>query len=159
VVGVNSQIEGGTVDANVGVGFAISGDAARAVAQQLIAHGHVAHPWLGVQVATIEPGVARSVRGLPRHGVAVTQVAKNSPAAKAGLRAAGRQATVDGVSAPLGGDAIVAIDGKPINSSTQLADAVARHKPGDRLRLAVERGGAKRIVEVTVGTAPASATP
>jgi S1-C subfamily serine protease len=159
VVGVNAQIEGGTVDANVGVGFAIPGDVARNVAQQLIAHGHVAHPWLGVQVETIEPGVARTVRGLPRHGVAVTQVAKNSPAAKAGLRAAGRQATVNGVSAPLGGDAIVAVDGKPISSSTQLAGAVAGHKPGDRLRLAVERGGAKRVVEITVGTAPASAAP
>jgi putative serine protease PepD len=151
VVGVNAQIEGGTVDANVGVGFAISSNAARTVAQQLIAHGHVAHPWLGVQVATIQPGV---VRGLPRGGVIVTRVAKNGPAARAGLRAATRQATVNGVSAPLGGDAIVGIDGKPIGTSTQLADAVAQHKPGDRLRLEVERGGASRVVQITVGTAP-----
>jgi S1-C subfamily serine protease len=86
--------------------------------------------------------------------VIVTRVAKNGPAARAGLRAATRQATVNGVSAPLGGDAIVAIDGKPIGTATQLADAVAQHKPGDRLRLDVERGGASRVVQITVGTAP-----
>jgi S1-C subfamily serine protease len=38
VIGVTSQIEGGTVDANVGVGFAVPGDTARSVAQQLISH-------------------------------------------------------------------------------------------------------------------------
>ena len=42
VIGVNSQIEGGTVDANVGVGFAISSATAKSVAAQLIAHGHAA---------------------------------------------------------------------------------------------------------------------
>ena len=47
VIGVNAQIQGGTVDANVGVGFAIPSDTARSVAQQLIANGHVEHSWIG----------------------------------------------------------------------------------------------------------------
>ena len=47
--------------------------------------------------------------------------------------------TVNGVSVPLGGDTIVALDGKSLTSSTQLAYAVARHKPGDRLKLEVVR--------------------
>ena len=87
VIGINSQIEPGTVNANVGVGFAIPSATARSVSAQLIATGHAKHPWLGVEVATIDPNVAKIVRGLPAHGVVVVKVVKGSPAAKAGLQA------------------------------------------------------------------------
>ena len=154
VVGVNAQIQGGTVNANVGVGFAISAATAKSVAEQLIQNGHAKHAYLGVQVMTIDPSLAGVMRGLPSQGVAIARVVKDGPAAKAGLTGATRQVTVNGVSVPLGGDTIVALDGKSLTSSTQLADAVARHKPGDRLKLEVVRGGAKRTVEVTLGNAP-----
>jgi S1-C subfamily serine protease len=154
VVGVNAQIQGGTVDANVGIGFAISSDTARSVARQLIAGGHAQHAWLGVEVETIDPDVARIVRGLPTQGVVVARVVKGSPAASAGLAAATRRVTVDGVTALVGGDAIVALDGKSVTSSTQLAGDVALHKPGDRLQLDVVRGGVRRTVEVTLRNLP-----
>jgi S1-C subfamily serine protease len=155
VIGVNSQIQGGTVDANVGVGFAISSNTARSVSQQLIAHGRVEHGWLGVQVQTIDPGVSKDMRGLPSHGVVVAGVVRGGPAAKAGIEAATRHVTVNGVTALLGGDAIVAADGKPVHTSTQLADAIAGRKPGDRMTLALVRGGGARHVAVTLGSAPA----
>ena len=154
VVGVNAQIQGGTVNANVGVGFAISAATAKSVAEQLIQSGHAKHAYLGVQVMTIDPSLAGVMRGLPSQGVAIARVVKGSPAAKAGLTGATRQVTVNGVSVPLGGDTIVALDGKSLTTSTQLADAVARHKPGDKLKLEVVRGGARRTVEVTLGNAP-----
>ena len=154
VVGVNAQIEGGTVDANVGIGFAIPSETAQSVAKQLIAGGHVQHAWLGVQVESIDPDLARVVRGLPDHGVVVARVVKGSPAAAVGLVAATRQVTVDGVSGLVGGDAIVALDGKSVTSSAELADDVALHKPGDRLRLEVVRDGATRTVQVTLGNVP-----
>lgn len=154
VVGVNAQIQGGTVNANVGVGFAISAATARSVGQQLIESGHAEHAYLGVEVMTIDPSLAGVMRGLPSHGVAVARVVKGSPAAKAGLTGATREVTVNGVTIPLGGDTIVALDGKSLTSSTQLADAVARHKPGDKLKLEIVRGGAKRTIEVTLGNAP-----
>ena len=155
VVGVNSQIEGGTVDANVGVGFAISSDTAKSVAAQLIAHGHAEHAWLGVQVETIDPSVAKVVRGLPSRGVVVTRVVKGSPAAKAGLRPPTSQVSVNGVGIPVGGDAIVAVNGKPVSSSAQLADAVAQLEPGDKLTLGVVRSGSRRTVNITLGNVPA----
>jgi S1-C subfamily serine protease len=154
VVGVNAQIQGGTVNANVGVGFAISAATAKSVSDQLIQGGHAKHAYLGVEVATIDPSLAGMMRGLPSQGVIVARVVKGSPAAKAGLTGATRQVTVNGVTIPLGGDAIVAVDGKSLTSSTQLADTVARHEPGDKLELEVVRGGAKRTVEVTLGNAP-----
>jgi S1-C subfamily serine protease len=154
VLGVNSQIEGGTVDGNVGVGFAIPADTARSVARQLIAHGRVEHGWLGVEVQTIDPSVSRTVRGLPRKGVVVGRVDRGGPAERAGIHAATRQVTVNGASVLLGGDAIVAVDGTPIRTSTQLADAIASRKPGDRVSLATVRGGSTRNVVVTLAAAP-----
>ncbi len=154
VIGINSQIQGGTVDANVGVGFAIPSATARSVSNQLIATGHARHAWLGVEVAAIDPSVARVVRGLPPHGVVVVKVVKDSPAAKAGLKAATQRVTVNGVSGFVGADAIVGVDGKSISSTAQLGDVVALHKPGDRLELQVVRGGKSRTVEITLGNAP-----
>jgi len=154
VIGINSQIEGGTVNANVGIGFAISSEITRPVAEQLLAHGNVEHAWLGVGVETLDPYVAHAIRGLPGHGAIVTRVVRGSPAAEAGLTASNREVTVNGVSALVGGDVITSLDGKPLYSSTQLADAVALSKPGDRLTLEVVRDGTTRTVEVRLGTVP-----
>jgi S1-C subfamily serine protease len=154
VIGINSQIEGGTVNANVGIGFAISSDIARPVAEQLLAHGDVEHAWLGVGVETLDPYVANAIRGLPEHGAVVTRVVRGSPAAEAGLTASNREVTVNGVSTLVGGDVITSLNGKPLYSSTQLADAVALSKPGDRLTLEVVRDGTTRTVEVRLGTVP-----
>ena len=155
VVGVNAQIQGGTVDGNVGIGFAIPGGTARSVAEQLISTGRAKHPWLGVQIDEIDPTVAKAIRGLPAHGVEVVKVVKGSPAAKAGLKAATRPVTVDGVSALSGGDSIVAVDGTKVESPSQLAAILAHHKPGDTLSFAVVRGGVSRTVRITLGDVPA----
>jgi len=141
VVGIAAQIEGGTVDANAGIGFAIPSDTARSVVDQLLESGHAEHPWLGVQIETIDPTVAGAVHGLPSEGVVVVEVVERGPAAKAGLQAATRQATVQGISAYVGGDAIVAADRTQVRSAAELGAIVARHKPGDMLALAVLRGG------------------
>ena len=154
VIGINSQIEPGTVNANVGVGFAIPSATARSVSEQLIATGHAEHAWLGIEVATIDPDVAKIVRGLPAHGVVVVKVVKGSPAAKAGLKAAARRVTVNGIETFVGADAIVAVDGKPVSSTAQLGDVVTLHKPGDAIQLEVVHGGKSRTVAVTLGNAP-----
>jgi putative serine protease PepD len=130
VVGVTSQIEGGTVDANVGVGFAVPSNTAKSVVQQLIQHGSAAHAWLGVQAQTTSKGVA------------LAKVTAGSPAAQAGL---------------VRRDVIVTVDGKAVHTSEELANAIAAHKPGDRITLHVLRGGAGRDVTVTLGDVPSSA--
>jgi S1-C subfamily serine protease len=154
VIGISSQIEGGTVNANIGIGFAVPGDTARSVAEQLLLHGRAEHAWLGVRVEQIDPEVAAVVRGLPSQGAAVVQVVKGSPAARSGLTAGTRQVTVNGVGMLVGGDVIEKVDGKRITSSAELAEDVARHRPGDRLSLGVVRGGKSRTVEVTLGNVP-----
>jgi S1-C subfamily serine protease len=154
VVGVNAQIEGGTVDANVGVGFAIPSDTAKSVADQLIDNGHAEHAWLGIEIETLDPSVAGMVRGLPASGVAISRVVAGSPAAKARLKPATRRVTVDGVTVLAGGDVIVAVDGRRVGTSEQLGAIVSAQKPGDRLKLEVVRAGARRTVTVTLGNVP-----
>jgi S1-C subfamily serine protease len=155
VIGINAQIEsGGTVDGNVGVGFAIPSDTARAVVPQLIAKGHAEHAWLGVEVENIDPVIASAIKGVPSHGVLVVGVVNGSPAARAGLRAGSRLVTVGGESARVGGDAIVSIGGRSITSAEELATLLAAHRPGDRLELAIVRGGRSLTVAVTLGSAP-----
>jgi S1-C subfamily serine protease len=156
VVGINDQIASASATGgSIGLGFAISSDTARSIADQLIATGHVEHAWLGVEVATIDPAVAKVVRDLPAHGVVVVSATKGSPAAKAGLEAATRQVTVNGVSALLGGDAIVKLDGTPIDSAQQFASVIALRKPGERVTLEVVRAGKSRTVSVTLQNTPA----
>ena len=153
VIGVTSQIESES-GGNVGIGFAIPSSTARTVASELIGHGRAEHPWLGVEIETIAPGVARVVRGLPSHGVVVLRVVKGGPAATAAIVASTRQVTVGGVTAFTGGDSIVAVDGKRVTSSGQLSDLLAPLAPGDHVKLRVARGSATRTVDVTLGNVP-----
>ena len=155
VIGINDQIDsGGSVDGNVGVGFAVASNTIRATVPHLIATGHAPHAWLGVEVAPIDPQVAAAIGSLPAHGVLVVAVVKRSPAARAGLKAGTRQVTVEGQSALLGGDVIVSVNGKHLSSPAQLSDAVSAHSPGDSIRLEVVRSRHQRSLRVTLGNAP-----
>ena len=156
VIGINSQIESGGVNGNVGVGFAVPSDTARAVARQLIATGRAQHAWLGVEVEDIDPALSAVVKGIPAHGVLVVGVRSGSPAAKAGLVAGHQSITVGGEGAVVGGDAIVSLDGAAVDSSDRLVALLATHKPGDQVELGVVRDGQSRSVTVTLGNAPAS---
>ena len=144
------------IQGNVGVGFAVPSATVRTVAAQLLATGHAEHPYIGVEVETIDPVVADVAKGVPEHGVLVSHVAQGGPAAKAGIVGGTEQLVVQGEQVVVGGDAIVAIDGKAVDTSDQLAALVAQHRPGDRVVLRVVRDGTARSVTVTVGTAPAN---
>jgi S1-C subfamily serine protease len=155
VIGINDQIEsGGTVDGNVGVGFAVSSNTIRTIVPRLIASGHAAHAWLGVEVAPVDPRLAKVVRSLPPHGVVVVSVVKGGPAARAGLKPGTRQVTVDGEGALLGGDVIVSAERKEIRSPAELSDVVGALKPGAVLVLRVSRDRHERTVAVKLGRAP-----
>jgi putative serine protease PepD len=132
VIGVNSQILNGGGNAengNVGIGFAIPSNTVRAIAAQLAADGQVQHAYLGVQLAPSESGVGAQVAG----------IASGTPAEQAGLQQ---------------GDTIVALDGTAVDGADALAAAIGAHKPGDEVRLTIERDGARQTVTVALGTQP-----
>ena len=94
VIGVNSQIQSGGVDGNVGIGFAVPVNTVRQIASQLIETGKVERAFLGIEMQTITPELAGSFRLAVDHGVLISAVRPGSPAEKAGL--AGRGQPGDG---------------------------------------------------------------
>ncbi len=159
VIGVNSQIEtanGG--GGNVGIGFAVPSNTVKSVVAQLLDDGKVDRAYLGVTLQEIEPEVA-SVLKLPADkGVLIGAVQEGSPAAKAGLEGGDTQVVVAGESYQVGGDMIVAIDGKDVTTVDQLREAIAAHEPGETVRVTVVRAdGDRETVTVKLGRVPDTA--
>jgi len=129
VIGINTAIR---ADA-MGIGFAIPIDKAKQIVAQLERDGKVAHPYLGVQMITLTPQLARQNNSDPNspiqvpevNGVLVVGVIPNSPAAKAGLRR---------------GDVIVQVEGKPVTTAEQLQNIVEESRVGQTLQLKIQRG-------------------
>jgi S1-C subfamily serine protease len=157
VIGINSQIEtGGNGRGNVGIGFAIPIDTAKQVIPQLEKKGSVQAGYLGLDALTIDASL--SALNLPvDQGALVQQVTPGSPAAKAGIRGGDVPAQLNGNSVQLGGDIIVAVNGKPIASSDALASTIGAMKPGTRVQLTILRGGKRKQVEVKLGNRPQQA--
>jgi len=161
VIGVNSQIEtanGG--GGNVGIGFAVPANTVKSVVAQLLVDGRVDRAFLGVTLQDVSSDVAGVLRLPAQKGVLVGSVKPGSAAAKAGLRGGTTQVVVAGESYQLGGDMIVAVDGNPVASVDALREAIAAHKPGDRISLTVVRADGKRTtVDAVLGRAPTTETP
>ena len=157
VIGVNAQIQtGGISDGNVGIGFAIPINTVRTVVAQLIAHGKVAHAFLGISAQPIDPDIAGLFHLPVKHGLLVDTVDAGSGAAAAGLRGSTNKVTVSGETWPLGGDIIVSADGVPTPSIERLRDAVAAKKPGDTIKLGILRNTKHETLTVKLGRQPAS---
>jgi S1-C subfamily serine protease len=146
LIGVNTAIlSPGRTSENasfVGIGFAIPVDEVNPVVTELIRHGKVVRPGLGI-VATDQ--VSRQLR-LP--GVLVLKVVPDGPAAQAGIRptamnTAGRITQL--------GDVIVSINGEKIEKSADLSRVLAKHKVGETVKVEVVRDEAKQEVAVTLG--------
>ncbi|MEH2045403.1 HhoA/HhoB/HtrA family serine endopeptidase [Nostoc sp.] len=137
VIGINTAIR---PDA-MGIGFAIPIDKAKAIATQLQRDGKVAHPYLGVQMLTLTPDLAKQNNTDPNspiqipeiNGVFVMRVVPNSPAASAGIRR---------------GDVILQVDGKAITSAEQLQNVVEDSRLGQVLQVKVQRGNQTQQLSV-----------
>jgi S1-C subfamily serine protease len=157
VIGVNTQIEtGGITTGNVGIGFAVPSNTVKNVVGQILRTGRVEHPHLGIRGKPITPDVAEAYRLPTEAGVLVESVTGGTGADRAGLQAGDTKVFVAGDSYILGGDIIVAADGKKVSSVEELRDAVAAHKPGEKLKLRIYRDGERTSVTVTLGRRPAS---
>jgi len=125
LVGINTAILSGSGD-NIGIGFAIPVDTAARVMRQLIEYGAVDRGQLGVSVYAVTPEMARSLGLRKVTGGLVAQVAPGSPADKAGVRA---------------GDVITAVAGHPVESNTDLRDALGFLRVGDGVSIDLLRDG------------------
>jgi putative serine protease PepD len=129
VVGMNTAVAGDAQN----IGFALSVDEITPKLDSLEKGTNTG------SASTSNGGYLGVVLGDADNGAAIGAVADDSPAAQAGLQA---------------GDVVVAIDGDAVSSAADLATAVRAHKPGDRVRLTVQRGGNQQTISVTLGREP-----
>ncbi|GAA6618829.1 HhoA/HhoB/HtrA family serine endopeptidase [Scytonema sp. NUACC26] len=137
VIGINTAILRGAQ----GLGFAIPINAAAAIAQQLITTGKVEHPYIGIQMVTLNPQVKQQINNAPNskiqveddQGILVVEVGRGSPAAKAGLRP---------------GDVISAINNQPVTKANIVQRLLDKVGVGGNLQMDVRRNG--QIVALTV---------
>jgi S1-C subfamily serine protease len=153
VIGVASQIESSS-GGNVGIGFAVPINTVKDVVSQLLEHGKVEHPYIGVEMATITTELASNVRLPVDHGVLIQRVRPGSPAAQAGLRGGTAQVVVDGESYLVGGDVITRADGQSIESAEELRSLVTSKQPGEEIALEVHRQNETKEVTVKLGRQP-----
>lgn len=158
VIGVNSQIQSGGVDGNVGIGFAVPINTVKEVASQLIETGKVERAFLGIEMQTITAEAASTLRLPTDKGVLIQSVRPGSPAAEAGLRGGQSTAVVGGETWILGGDVITKADGKAIADADELRDVVLSKRPGDPLTLEINRDGKTMTLTIELGRQPTTPT-
>jgi S1-C subfamily serine protease len=141
LIGVNTQIASPS-GASAGIGFAIPVDEVNRIVPRLIRDGRFVRPALGVTAGP--PDLARALK-LPK-GVALIDVARDSPAARAGLQPfkRGRGSEI------IGGDVITAIDEQNVDDLDEMLSQLERRQPGDRIMLTVWRDGKTRKQAVTL---------
>jgi S1-C subfamily serine protease len=159
VIGINSQIKS-TGGGGEGVGFAVPVDTVRRSIRQLRETGKVQYSYLGVSSVPLYPQLARRLGIDARTGALVAKIEAGGPAAKAGLKPGTTTITFEGdARIPKGGDAIVAVDGKPVHDSNDLGNLVGARNPGTKARLSVVNGHSHRTVTVTLAPRPAGGGP
>jgi S1-C subfamily serine protease len=157
VIGVNTQIEtGDTATGNVGIGFSVPANTVKDVVAQILRTGRVDHAYLGITGQAVTSDLADTYNLAVKKGVIVESITNRSGADKAGLKDGRRRVVVAGETYVLGGDIIVAFDGHQISSIEQLRDAVAAHRPGDKVKVVIYRGANRTSVTVTLGRQPPS---
>ncbi|GLC27351.1 trypsin-like peptidase domain-containing protein [Roseisolibacter agri] len=141
VIGVNSSIytpSGGSV----GLGFAIPINRARRVAEDLLAHGTVRRPWVGIVLRT--PEATGNPRDLLTAGVVVRTIVPGSPAARAGIQP---------------GDVLARVGTRTLRNPFDWEAALLDLRPGEEVPVAVRRGGRDvsatlRVADLPEVTAP-----
>jgi Do/DeqQ family serine protease len=143
VIGMNTAILRGAQ----GLGFAIPINTAQRIAKQLIATGKVDHPFLGVQMVNLTPELKEKINSDPNakinidtdKGALIGRVVAKSPAAKAGMRA---------------GDVIQSVNGKAVQTSNEVQQAVDTTQIGTSVRVQVRRNNQNVTLDVTPIAAP-----
>jgi S1-C subfamily serine protease len=144
LIGVNTAIVSPS-GASAGIGFAIPVDEVNRIVPQLIRHGKIVRPGLG-----IHPANDQTNRQLGINGVLIIDVIPEGSAAKAGLRPTRRDETGE----LQFGDVIVGIDNKKVKSVKDLYVALDAHKIGDQVTVTVDRDGERAKVAVTLQAIP-----
>jgi Do/DeqQ family serine protease len=135
VVGINAMI----IQPGTGIGFAIPINTAKQILNDLIKHGKVVRPWLGISAQDLTSEMMEHFKVKEKDGVLVGQVHSGTGADKAGLAS---------------GDIIKSVDDKPVKNVNELVKEIQRKKVGQKIKLNVIRDGKPMTIEVTTTAMP-----
>ncbi len=139
IIGINSaKLAASGVE---GMGFAIPINTVQNIVDELMSKGYVARPYIGVTIFDKESAARYGYQLNISKGVYVYRVSLDAPAGKAGVQP---------------GDVILKLDGRDVNSVTELRNAIAEHKVGDKVSMVLDRSGTEQTVEVTLEEMPQS---
>src|SRR5262249_2471305 len=139
LIGINTAILSPT-GGNLGIGFAIPSNMARFVMEQISKSGKVIRGYLGVVVQNVTPELAKEFDFSGTNGALIIDVAKGSPADKAGLQR---------------GDIVTRINGRPATDSRQLQLTLSELPPGSTITLQISRMGNLQTVTAVLIQEPA----
>ena len=140
LIGINTAIYTNSFDrSNKGVGFAIPSNMVKRVMADLIQHGKVLRSWIGVQIQPLNDSSARAMGLKSPDGALVSDVVKNGPAKKAGVKT---------------GDVIIEFNDMQVKNVDHLRNTVSASKPNKRYDLIVIRDGRKKTLKVTLEEMP-----
>ena len=134
VIGINTAIFSGS-GGNVGIGFALPINMAKAILDDLKQKGKVTRGWLGVMIQRITPELQGSFKLENARGALVSDIIPNSPADRGGMKR---------------GDVITRFDGVEIASMETLPKQVASIKPGISVKVEVIREGKSRMLDIKI---------
>jgi 2-alkenal reductase len=130
-------------------------DVARRSLRELREKGRVDYGYLGVSTAPLWPQLAERIGVDANAGALVVEVEDDSPAKRAGIEAGDEEIDFQGqIDIKIGGDVIVAVDGKRLTRRQDLADVISAKSAGQEVELEVLRGDDRRTVKVTLGRRP-----
>jgi S1-C subfamily serine protease len=150
VIGINSAIYAPT-GTTAGIGFAIPINTARRAAEDLISIGRVRHATLGAEGRAIWPGLADALHLGVEQGILIERVVPGGPAAQAGIRGGTRSVLAGLQELRIGGDVLVAVNGKGLAGQMDLNLLLNRASPGDTITLTIVRDGKNMDVQVKLG--------
>ena len=149
LIGINSQIFS-TSGGNIGIGFAVPVDTAKAIIPELISDGRVRRAYARLSGYELSPDLAQALELPVDHGILVARTQSDDSFAQAGIRG-GRQTYLVGNSLMiLGGDIILEADGQSIHSMAELDRVIDKKRPGDVVNLKILRQGREMTLRVTL---------
>jgi 2-alkenal reductase len=138
VVGMNTlvQLDPTTDTQAQGLGFAVSSNTIREIANDLIKNGQIVRGFIGISYQPLTPRQAIALGLSAPAGITVSQVVAGSPAQTAGIKV---------------GDIITKLNDQQIDQGHPLNSLMLKTRPGDKVRLTLIRDGQTQVVEVTLG--------
>jgi S1-C subfamily serine protease len=153
VIGINTAIlapSGG----NIGIGFAMPINRAKAMLDDFRAGKSFGRPRFGVSTVYVAGDVAEQLKLPASGGLLIQEVGRGTAAAMAGLRGYRDVVAIGNQRLGIGGDFIITIDGKPVNEPDAITRVIARKRPGDVVSLRILRDGRTMDLQVKLGEAP-----